>query len=413
MDFKTKLKIYAELLVKHGLNIQPGQLANIAGEACHSELMLEVAEAAYKAGAKYVNCDLIEPRLGKLRLNYSSEEGLQHIPQFLKPKYEELVSTNGANLRIVGEEYPDLYADSDPVKINRMQSTVRSALKFFYDEGIGKSKVHWLVAAAPTKAWAKKIFPEQSEDQAYDSLWDAIFKICRVEEPNCLEAWKVHNQKLHLRALKLTSMKIRKLYFTGPGTELEVALSEKALFKGGGDLSPRGVEYEPNIPTEEVFTTPDARGTFGKVKATRPFYINGRIVRGLALEFKNGAISSSQADEGHEAFAAYIATDDGAKRLGEVALVGIDSPIYQTGRVFQEILFDENAACHIAVGSCYKFCLEDGAVFSDEELAKLGANDSNVHLDMMISSNEVDVEALCYDGSRHKLIRKGAWGSNF
>ena len=204
-------------------------------------------------------------------------------------------------------------------------------------------------------------------------------------------------------------MKIKELHFTGKGTDLTVGLSENAIFKGGTDESPRGVPFEPNIPTEEVFTTPDYRVTRGRVQTTRPFLINGKLITDLSLEFTDGEISSFSATNGEDTFREYINSDEGSKRLGEVALVGVDSPVYQSGLVYQEILFDENAACHIAVGSAYKFCIDGGDTMTKEELTAIGCNESTVHTDMMISSEEVDVTAKTYSGETVELIKAGKW----
>ncbi len=290
-----------------------------------------------------------------------------------------------------------------------MQLHIRQSLKHYYQEGIGKSKVHWTVAGAATPQWGKKVFPELPNHEAFQSLWEEIFKVCRADKPDCLELWEKHNAMLHKRSRKLTEMGIQELHFKGPGTDLKVFLSPKAIFRGGSDRSPRGVSFEPNIPTEECFTTPDCRLTEGKVHVTRPFFVNGKSVEGLELTFQNGAIKHFSAVKGKETFEAYINSDAGGCRLGEVALVGIDSPVYQSGRVFQEILFDENAACHIAVGFAYHFCLKDGEKMSKEELEAVGCNDSHVHTDMMISSEEVDVHARTYSGQHIVLIRQGKW----
>lgn len=408
-NFEKNLSRYAKLLAVHGLNIRPGQIVNISADVIHRELAYLIAVNAYELGAKYVNIDLAEPRLIKDRVLLSKEEDLSYVPEYLSLKYKELVDTTAANIRITGMEDPELLSKLPPKNINTIRKHQRLALQYFYDEGIGKSKVHWTVAAASTPKWGKRIFPKLTEQEAEAALWDAIFKACRADKENCLELWKEHNQKLHERAEKLTKMKIKELHFTGPGTDLRVGLSQKAIFKGGGDLSPRGVEFEPNIPTEEVFTTPDYRTTEGKVKATRPFLINGKLIQGLELEFKNGVISNFEAQDGVETFREYISSDEGAKRLGEVALVGIDSPIYQSGLIFEEILFDENAACHIAIGSAYKFCLEGGDKMTAQDAEACGCNESSVHTDMMISSPEVDCLATCYNGESIKLINKGAW----
>lgn len=408
-EFSNYLDRYANLLIRHGLNIQPGQLLNISTETPHRELGFRVARAAYEAGALYVNLDIVDPRVHRERITRCSLENLNYVPQFLAVKYDELLKTNGANLKIVGPEDPDLFSDLDPQKINASRVAAYNAVKPFYEEGIGKSRVHWTVAAGATQGWGKKVFPDLPPPQAEQALWREIFKICRLESEDYLDLWRNHNSRLRARAERLSSLKLKELHFKGPGTDLLVGLSQKAIFKGGTDESPRKVDFEPNIPTEECFTTPDWRLTSGNVAATRPFFVNGKLIKGLKLQFADGVITSMQADEGLQTFQAYIDSDPGGRRLGEVALVGVDSPVFQSGLVFQEILFDENAACHIAVGSAYKFCLQGGDSLSDEELSSLGCNSSSVHTDIMISSESVDVSGKTYTGESVELISKGRW----
>ncbi len=409
MKFHDYLKKYAELIIHCGVNIQKGQLLNINAEVCHREFAYLLAEVAYQRGARYVHIDLAEPRLRRLRLQSSSLEDLKYVPSFVGVKYKELVDENAANLSLVGSEDPDILSDLDPKKINAQRIAQYMAIKYYYEEGIGKSKVHWAVAAAATPNWGKKVFQDAKPDKACELLWDQIFKISRVDQGNPMLEWEKLNHRLQNRARKLTEMKIKSLHFKGPGTDLTVGLSDKAIFKGGGEIGSRGVEYQPNIPTEECFTTPDYRKTHGSAKTTRPFLINGKMVKGLSLEFEHGEINRFQADEGEETFREYINSDPGAKRLGEVALVGIDSPIYQSGLVFEEILFDENAACHIAIGLAYKFCLKSGGNLSQEELDQVGFNTSTVHTDMMISSDEVDVIATTFGGESVSLLKNGRW----
>jgi len=410
MNANEKREIYAELIVRHGLNIQQGQILNISTEAIHRDFAMLVAEAAYAQGARYVHLDLSEPRLECVRVESSREEDLRYVPPFLGVKFKDLVDESAANLKLIGSEYPDGLANLDPKRVNTIRLHQRLAVKYFYDEGIGKSRVHWTVAAAATPRWGRKVFPAvEDPETACRRLWDEILAICRADQPDCLCRWQAHNQILRERARRLTEMKIRELHFTGPETDLRVALSPQAIFKGGTDRGPRGVDFEPNLPTEEVFTTPDWRGTRGKARATRPFLINGKLIEGLHVVFKEGRIASFAAAAGADTFREYIHSDDGACRLGEIALVGTDSPVYQSGLVFQEILFDENAACHMAVGSAYKFCLDGGDSMSKQQLDAIGCNDSSVHTDMMISSDQVDVAAVTYAGQRVPLIRSGAW----
>lgn len=410
MDFHQKLENYAILLARHGMNVQEGQSVNITGELIHRELISMVANEAYRCGAKYVNIDLIDPWHSRMRILESmKEEYLNFVPDYIPTKFNQLVDSYGAVLRIVGSEEPDCMADLPPGKVNMMQLQFRKSLKRYYEEGVGKSKVQWTVAGASTPKWGKKVFPELDETQANLALWDQIFAICRVDTLDYLERWKNHNSALQHRAKMLTGYKIKELHFIGPGTDLRVFLNPKAIFVGGGGISARGRQYECNIPTEECFTTPDHRRTSGKAVVTRPFLVNGKMIKGLKLEFNEGKIIHFDASEGAETFEAYIHSDPGACQLGEVALVGSDSPIFQSGRIFEEILYDENAACHIAVGFAYRFCLEGGEHSNAEQLAAMGCNDSNVHTDMMISDENMDVIATTHDGRRLELIKSGTW----
>lgn len=413
MDFKQKLETYAQLLIEHGLNVQKGQIVNITGEIYHRELIALLCQAAYRRGAKHVNVDFIDPFIMRYRLLETTEEDdLTYVPKYLPQKYDEFVHEGAAVLRLIGSEQPDALSDLDPKKINTLSNSNFKALKNYYLEGVSKSKIQWTVAAAATPKWGKKIFPDLNEQKAYEALWEQIFKICRADKPNCMELWKKHNELLQDRGRHLSGLKIRELHFTGPETDLKVFLSPKAKFVGGGSKGPFG-EFEPNIPTEECFTTPDYRLTSGKVKVTRPVLVNGKMVKGLHLEFNEGKLVHFDATEGKENFAKYVDNDAGSRFLGEVALVGTDSPIFQSGKIFEEILYDENAACHIAIGFAYSLCLEGGPKMAPDELAEIGCNVSTVHVDMMISNEHVDVDATTYEGKKVKLIHKGQWTGDF
>ena len=403
------LKRYAQLVVEVGLNVQPGQLVQITLEVYQRQLALALVEACYQRGAKYVNLDFFEPHLDFIRIKYSSLEQMKYVPQYFETKYNELLLQGAANLRVVGAEEPDLLAALDPQKINTTRLARYQALRKFYEEGIGCAKVHWSVVAAATSQWGQKVFPDSTPQEAEEKLWWEIFRLCRLDQTDFLEAWKQHNEKLQQRAARLSELRLKELHFTGNGTDLRVGLSRKAKFKGGSTPGPRGVPFHANLPTEEVFSTPDWRCTNGRAVATRPFFINGKLIENLILDFKDGLISSYSATAGKETLATYLASDPGAKRLGEVALVGIDSPIYQSGLLYQETLFDENAACHIAIGSAYKSCLHGGAQLSAEELADLGCNESSVHTDIMISSEKVNVTGETWEGKKITLLVNGCW----
>lgn len=411
--FRERLERYADLVISYGLNVQPGQLVNISSEVIHRSFVGLLVEAAYRRGAGYVNVELIDPLHVRGRILHSRSEHLGVLPAFFSAKFSEFVDVGAANLKVLGPECPDYLSDLNPIAVNDVRKATYHAAKRFYTDGIGKSMVHWCVIAAATPAWGEKIFPELRGQVAEEMLWGEIFKICRVDHDDYVERWREHNLRLKRRAERLTALGIRDLRFTGPGTDLSVGLSPRALFKGGMDRSPAGHEFEPNLPTEECFTTPDWRRTEGIVAATRPFYVNGKLIRDLTITFKNGIISGFSCSEGASTLESYLKSDEGANRLGEVALVGIDSPVFESGLTFQEILYDENAACHIAVGSAYKGCLVGGAEMSDEECAALGCNSSSVHTDIMISNEEVDVQAVLEDGKVIDLLVRGRWVGEF
>ena len=413
MDFNAILGRYADLIVRHGLNVQPGQLVNIGCEPAHRQLVQLIVEQSYKAGASYVNVEFGDPLIQRSRILHSKSEYLDAVPGFIENKCRELVDTQAANLRLVGPEFPEALSDLPAKEINRSRMAQYKAAKYFYDEGIKLSKVHWCVAACATSGWAKRLFPKLEASAAEQALWKEIFRIARVDQADYREKWNEHNRNLNVRAKALNALAINTLHFVGPNTDLRVGLSDRALFRAGSEPGPRGVEFEPNIPTEECFTTPDWRKTEGRVAATRPFLVNGKLITDLQITFKDGEISSFTCTQGEDVFLEYINSDGGSKRLGEVALVGVDSPVYKSGLVFEEILFDENAACHIAIGSAYKMCLRDGATLTDEECVAIGCNESSVHTDIMISSAEVDVFAELLSGRRLQILSKGEWCGEF
>ncbi len=411
--FDTDFHRYAELIAAHGLNVQRGQFVHINTEPIHRDFALLVAEKCYDRGAKFVEITLQDPRSDKLRVEKSDPGDLTFVPEFYSAKFKEITDQQAANLRIIGMELPDVLSASDPKRVQTVIMHRQKAIKYFYDNGIGRSQVHWCVVAAATPLWGKKVYPALTPEKANEALWQDILAMCRADKPACLDLWREHNERLQRRAKKLTEMKIRELRFLGPGTDLIVGLTDRAIWKGGQERSARGQWFEPNLPTEEVFTTPDFRTTRGHVRATRPFMINGKLIENWSAKFENGVIADFVATGGADTFAQYIASDAGANRLGEVALVGVDSPVYKTGKVFQEILFDENAACHIAIGQAYKFCIEGGTELDTPGALAAGCNESVVHTDMMISNADIDVTATLYDGRTIGLLQAGEWMNDF
>ncbi|MCB0354648.1 MAG: aminopeptidase, partial [Bdellovibrionales bacterium] len=398
------------LLVRYGLNVQSDQYVTLAGEVGHRELLRILVEKCYRSGARYVSVEIHDPHFLRSRIEHSHQDHLSYVPHWETAETEELVELKGATLGLVGPEEPKVLEGLDPQKLNAVRVARYNSRKRFYQDGIDRGLVQWCVAAAPTERWAELVFPECSPEEALRSLWNELFAICRCDRSDFLDAWRSHRDVLMKRAQHLTSLKLQTLRFVGPGTDLSVGLSSHAKFLGGAEVSSSGVVFDANIPTEECFTTPDWRKTEGKVVVTRPVLVNGTLVEGLKLEFREGQIVHFQANHGSDVFEALLSSDDGAKRLGEVALVGVDSPIFRTGRIFQEILLDENAACHIAIGSAYRTCLKAPENQSEEAFfTSVGCNESSVHTDLMISSEAVDVVGIDSTGKVIPLLRQGQW----
>ncbi len=409
MEFERALERYAEIVVVHGLGVQPGQVVTVAAEVCHRDLVARIAEASYRRGARLVDVFYEDPRLSRIRVLRSRDEDVEFVPGWMRRRTDDQVEERGATLRIIGSEDPDALEGLDPAKLNRARVARYRATQRFYEEGIGKSLVHWVVAGGATAAWGKKLFPGLSGEAACRRLWEEIFRICRADQEDGLAQWDVHDRELRERARRLTDLRIDELRFRGPGTDLVVGLSPKAKWLGGSDVGPYGARFEPNVPTEEVFTTPDWRQTRGHLRATRPFLVNAQRVEGLNLAFEAGRITKIEASRGADTYRSYVDSDAGARQLGEVALVGVDSPVYRSGLVFGEILYDENAACHVAVGKAYKNGLEGGPDMGEKELAEVGCNDSTTHIDMMISDEETDVVARTRSGNEVPLLTGGRW----
>ena len=406
----VSLERYAQLIVTRGCNIQPGQFFQIEADVQSADFAVLIAEAAYEAGAAFVNVDFSDDRVQRSRiLSSKQEEFLDHVPSYVPVRFDEMVDHHGAIVRLIGPSDPSALSGLSADKMNRVRMAGHKAAKRFYSEGIGLSAVQWCVASAATTGWAESIMDDLKGVEARQALWGELLQIVRADREDVYDCWSDHVSHLKERSRMLNDLKLAELHFSGPGTDLVVGLSELARFCGGGDESQRGVEFIPNLPTEEVFTTPDWRKTEGVVRVTRPFVVNGELVRELVMTFSKGELVDFDAAEGAETLKAYVDSDPGARRLGEVALVGTDSPIFQNGRVFKEILLDENAACHIAVGNAYKSCLEGGETLTEEDLEKIGCNQSSAHTDMMISDESVQVVGRSRDGSEHEIIRNGAW----
>jgi aminopeptidase len=305
---------------------------------------------------------------------------------------------------------PMALAKEDPEKVSR----ANKANSIDYNpalENISNFAINWTIAAYPTAGWARQVFPDLPEDEAILKLADAIFAASRVTGDDPVAAWADHNAALRKRSAWLNEMRFDALHFTGPGTDLTVGLADDHEWHGGASTSQNGVTCNPNIPTEEVFTTPHAQRVNGKVRATKPLSYNGALIEEIEMRFENGVAVEARSSSGETVLHNMIDSDEGGRRLGEVALVPHGSPISQTGLLFYNTLFDENAACHIAMGQCYSKCFLNGADLSADEIAEKGGNSSVIHVDWMIGGPDTDIDGILPDGTRVPVFRKGEWAS--
>ncbi|MFB6212501.1 MAG: aminopeptidase [Candidatus Magasanikbacteria bacterium] len=408
-NFKQKLEKYADLIVNYGVNLQEEQCLYVAGKPEHRELILKINKKAYKNGAKFIKNSLQDKRLKKIRTKKSQEENLDYLPNFIKEKSKEMKRENWAAIYLVGSNHPNVLENVDPKKINKINRRKEKSHKPF-NEARAKKKVQWTIAPAATKGWAKEIFPNKKDEEAKNKLWSEIFDITMTNKNDSISAWEKHDKKLNKRREKLNSKDIKKLIFQDKGTNLEIYLPDQAKFEGGRWKTPKGVKFEPNIPTYEIFTAPNHQKTQGTVQITKPCMLNGQLIKGLKLKFENGELIKFSAKKGEETFKEFINSEENADKLGEVALVGSGSPIFKSNILFKEVLLDENSACHIAFGEGYQACIKRGSKMSQKELNKIGFNHKpTVHHDFMISSENTNVEAVLKDRQKIKVIKDGKW----
>lgn len=404
---ETELTKYAELAVKVGVNIQNDQMLVINAPILAKDLVYKITEVAFKEGARNVHVEWNDDEFSKVKYTYAPDKAFTEYPLWKAKGYEEMVEEGAAIMSILAPN-PELLKDVDPERIATAQRTAGEAMERFR-QYIQSDKVSWTIVAYPTKEWAEKVFPNEPEETQMRKLWEAIMTATRIDQSDPVSAWKTHQSNLQKKVDFLNGKKYKKLHYKGPGTDLTIELPEKHLWVGGGGKSERGIDFVPNMPTEEVFTTPKKDGVNGTVVSTKPLNYGGTIIDDFSFTFENGKIVEFSAKEGYETLKRLIDTDDGARYLGEVALVPHESPISQTNLVFYNTLFDENASCHVAIGSAYAFCLKGGKTMSKEELAKHGANSSIVHVDFMIGSEELDIDGETADGNIEPLFRSGNW----
>jgi len=403
----VKLDRLAEVAVRTGLNLQPGQDLIMTASITAMPLVRKIAEQAYKAGAGLVTPIISDDQISLARYKYGHDEGFDHAAAWLFDGMARAYDDGAARLAIAGSD-PMLLSNEDPEKVSRANRAMAMAYTPAR-ERITRFATNWSIVAYPDPAWAKMVSPDLPEDEAVHRLAEAIFAASRVNDDNAVANWDAHNRELSHRSSWLNGQNFAALHFTGPGTDLTVGLADGHAWLAGATESQTGILCNPNIPTEEVFTTPHKLRVNGTVCATKPLSHQGTLIQDIAVKFENGVITEASARTGEAVLKKVLDTDEGARRLGEVALVPHASPISQSGMLFYNTLFDENAASHIALGQCYATCFHGGEKMDNAEVARRGGNDSAIHIDWMIGSNQIDVDGIAQDGTRTPVMRQGAW----
>jgi aminopeptidase len=407
-EFEQNLDKYAEVIVRVGLNLQPGQRLLIRMPPIELvPLVRLIVTKAYKVGARLVDVMWNDDQLRLIRFQHAPRDSFEEFPTWRADAAFEAAKSGDAVLTIYAEN-PDLLCEQDPELV---ATVFRTRVKHFKPFGdlVVKNAINWTVVTAPVDGWTEKVFPDLPPDVREAKFWDTIFEICRVKQEDPVSAWRDHVNELVARSDHLNHKQYTALKLTAPGTDLTVGLPRGYIWRGARMTSQNGIDFMANIPTEEVFTMPHKDKTEGVVTATKPLSYGGVLIEDFSLTFADGRVVKASAAKGEEVLRKLIETDEGASRIGEVALVPHSSPISQSGLLFYNTLIDENASNHIALGRAYKFSMENGEAMSDDEFAAAGGNHSLVHVDLMIGSGEMDVDGLTEGGAAEPVMRGGEW----
>ena len=406
---EKKIDKLANLAVKRGVGLQKGQNLLITAPIESLPLVRKIAEHAYKEGASIVTPLFTDSDITLSRFKYAPDESFDSATDWLFNGMGEAFDNNTARMAIAGDD-PMLLSQMDPDKVSRANKAMAKAYKPAR-ERITEFKINWNIVSWPGSAWASRVFPELPLDEAIVKLADAIFDASRASVDDPIQAWDDHNEKLRIKTNWLNEKNFAALQYNGPNTNLRVGLADEHEWMGGASKAQNGIICNPNIPSEEVFTTPHAYKVDGTVSSTKPLSYQGTLIDDIKVTFKDGKIIEAHASKGEEVLQKVLKSDEGASRIGEVALVPHSSPISQSGIIFYNTLFDENAASHIALGQCYSKCFKGELDLSKEEISKRGGNSSMIHIDWMIGSEQIDVDGIDQNGDSVPIFRKGEWVS--
>ena len=406
-DFNELLKKYARLIAETGVATEKGHTVVLQISVDQAPLARLITQEAYKLGAAEVIVQWTDDQIQREFLLHAATDLIENVPQSKIDQADEWLEKGASRISVVSAD-PDAFAGVDSQRVASYQAAAGKALMNLR-KATQANKVSWTVVAAAGKQWAAKVFPDLPEEEQVDALWDQIFKTTRVYEEDPVLAWKKHDEKLAKKAEELNQEQFSALHYTAPGTDIIIGLPKNHLWEGAGSYNARGKKFMANMPTEEVFTAPDSHRVDGYISSTKPLSYAGTIISGMKFTFKDGKVVDFSAEQGEDVLAKLLDTDEGARRLGEVALVPDPSPISQSGIIFFNTLFDENASNHLALGSAYAFSVKGGTEMSDEELAEAGLNRSQTHVDFMVGSDKMDIDGIREDGSTVPIFRNGDW----
>ena len=408
---KKLIKNLAIAVVDSGVNVKSGDEVYVITSVYATELTREVVKRAYERGAKRVIVKYRDGELDKLDYRYQTEETLTHKPKFIYDERNYFADVDGCVINIICED-PNALESVDAKKITASRRADMKGLTPYYDKAMSH-KIKWSIIAYPHPDWAKLMFPDLDEAAAYEKLGEYIAKTTRVDNDDPVAAWKAHSASLARRCEKMNAAKIKRFHYKNAlGTDVWVGMPENYVFAGGAEDC-NGEMFNANMPTEEIFSAPDCNNIDGTIKAALPLCYQGKIIEGLELKLEKGRIVSYDAKTNKDVLGGIIETDDGAKSLGEIALVPYDSPISSLQTLFYETLFDENASCHFAIGRAYPTCVKGGDSMSKKQLKKVGINDSDVHVDFMVGTKDLEITAETVDGKTLKIFENGNFTKEF